>query len=78
VKIALISLAVVGAVLYMGGSFLKAPKLALVGIILLDAEFAIVAGLLLYARSYVLVGAFGLGAAWVFSGLLKSSSKSKS
>jgi hypothetical protein len=78
VKIALILLAVVGAVLYIGGSFLKAPRLALGGIIFLDAEFAIVAGLLLYARSYVLGGAFGLGAVWVFSGLLKSSSKDKS
>ena len=29
----------------MGGAFLKAPRLALVGIILLNAQFAIVSGL---------------------------------
>ena len=49
----------------------KWPKLALIGIILLDLGFAIDAAVLLYSRSYFVGGASALTAIYVFWGLLQ-------
>jgi len=68
----LASLGLIGIFLYVWGMRKNHPYLALFGIACLALEFAIVGGMLLYARSYLFGSAVSLGSLYLFAALLRS------
>ncbi len=74
-KYSLACLGLIGIFLYVWGMRRNHPRIALFGLACLDLEFAIVGGVLLYARSYLFGCAFTLGSLYLLTALLRSPKK---
>ena len=74
-KYLLILFGLIAACLYLWGMRRNHPKVALIGIVLIDLQFGIITALLLQVHSYMLATAFGFSTFYILSGFVRRSKK---